>query len=147
MGMPAMATERYPKGLGPTVPEIALEKYGIKAFPKTCFTMALPELLAELKERQPDTKSIILCGIETQACIHHTTLDLLERGFEVHIPVDCASSRSMLDRKMALERLRQVGAFLTTSECVILGLAPDSGHPKFKGLQKLVMQMAMDTGL
>merc|ERR1712071_510803 len=82
MGMPAMATEQYPKGLGPTVPEIALEKYGIKAFPKTCFTMALPELLAELKERQPDTKSILLCGIETQACIHHTTLDLLERGFE-----------------------------------------------------------------
>ena len=74
-------------------------------------------------------RSIILCGIETQACIQHTTLDLLERGFEVaesnlypnlwsmlcdfcfpkvHIPVDCASSRSMVDRRFALERLRQV---------------------------------------
>ena len=28
-------------------------------------------------------RSIILCGIETQACIQHTTLDLLEQGFEV----------------------------------------------------------------
>ena len=41
----------------------------------------------------------------------------------------------------------QVGAFLTTSECVILGLAPDSADPKFKGLQKLVMELARDSGL
>ena len=41
----------------------------------------------------------------------------------------------------------QVGAFLTTSECVILGLAPDAANPKFKGLQKLVMEPALDTGL
>ena len=41
----------------------------------------------------------------------------------------------------------QVGAFLTTSEAVILGLAPDASHPKFKGLQKLVMEQAKDTGV
>ena len=41
----------------------------------------------------------------------------------------------------------QVGAFLTTSECIILGLAPDAANPKFKGLQKLVMEPARDTGL
>jgi len=147
MGLPIAATEQYPKGLGPTVPELDLAKFGVKAHPKSCFTMVLPDLMAELKEKQPDTKSIILCGIETQACIQHTTLDLLERGFEVHIPVDCASSRSMVDRRFALERLRQVGAFLTTSECIILGLAPDAANPKFKGLQKLVMEPALDTGL
>merc|ERR1712012_1455967 len=83
MGLPIAATEQYPKGLGPTVPELELEKYGVKAHPKSCFTMVLPDLMAELKEKQPETKSIILCGIETQACIQHTTLDLLEQGFEV----------------------------------------------------------------
>ena len=41
----------------------------------------------------------------------------------------------------------QVGAFLTTSECIILGLAPDAANPKFKGLQKLVMESARDSGL
>ena len=53
----------------------------------------------------------------------------------------------MTDRKYALERLRGVGAFLTTSECVILGLAPDAAHPNFKQIQKLVMHSAADTGL
>lgn len=147
MDLPVMATEQYPKGLGATVPELGLERFGVVAHPKTCFTMVLPQLMEELKEKQPDTKSVILCGIETQACIYHTTLDLIDRGFEVHIPVDCASSRSMTDRRFALERLRQVGAFLTTSECIILGLAPDSSLPKFKGLQKLVMETALDTGI
>merc|ERR1719259_80009 len=79
MDMPAFATEQYPKGLGHTVPEIELAKFSIRAHPKTCFTMCVPDLLEELKSVQPDTKSIILCGIETHACIHHTTLDLLSR--------------------------------------------------------------------
>merc|ERR1719431_1208714 len=147
MSVPCVATEQYPKGLGPTVPELELAKFDIQPRAKTCFTMMLPEVMEELKAAETDIKSVILCGIETHACIHHTTLDLLEMGMDVHIPVDCVSSRSMTDRKFALERLKQVGAFLTTSERVILGLAADSSHPKFKGLQKLVMKSAPDTGL
>lgn len=147
MDMPAFVTEQYPKGLGHTVPEIDLAKYNITAHSKTCFSMTLPGLMEELKACQPDTKSIILCGIETHACILHTTLDLIEQGFEVHIPVDCASSRSMTDRKFALDRCREVGAFLTTAECVILGLTADAAHPKFRELQKLCMDKSADTGL
>jgi len=147
MDMPVLATEQYPKGLGHTVPELELAKFSIKPYEKTCFTMCVPSLMTELSKQQSVTKSIILCGIETHACIHHTTLDLLEQGFEVHIPVDCASSRTETDRRFALSRLRDVGAFLTTSESVILGFTADSAHPKFKGLQKIVMKSAPDTGL
>merc|ERR1719264_1713197 len=147
MEVPTFATEQYPKGLGPTVPEIELAKYNIVPFSKTCFTMILPELMEKFKAAQPETKSVILCGIETQACITATTLDLLEMGIDVHIPVDCVSSRSNFDRKVALERLKQSGAFLTSCEAVILGMAPDAAHPKFKGIQKLVMDPSHDTGL
>ena len=75
------------------------------------------------------------------------TCNIFILGIDVHVVVDCCSSRSMTDRKFALERLRDVGAFLTTSESVILGLAPDAAHPKFKQIQKLVMHSASDTGL
>ena len=74
-------------------------------------------------------------------------IDLLEMGIDVHIPIDCVSSRSNFDRKVALERLKQSGAFLTSCEAVILGMAPDAKHPKFKGIQKLVMEPSLDTGL
>ena len=53
----------------------------------------------------------------------------------------------MTDRKFALETLKEAGAFLTTSERIILGMAPDAAHPKFRQLQKIVMTSAADTGL
>jgi len=147
MSVPTFATEQYPKGLGHTVPELELEKYNITPHSKTCFTMMIPELVEQMKNANAETKSVILCGIETQACITATTLDLLEMGLDVHIPVDCVSSRNNFDRKVALERLKQSGAFLTSCEAVILGMAPDAAHPKFRGIQKLVMEMSLDTGL
>jgi len=147
MNIPVWVTEQYPKGLGPTVPELGLEEAGLKGIAKTCFSMAaVPEIRAGVVDN-PEIKSVVLCGIETHACIHHTTLELMEAGKDVHIVVDCCSSRSHTDRKYALDRLRDVGAFLTTSEGVILSFAPDAAHPSFKQIQKLVIHHAKDTGL
>jgi hypothetical protein len=53
----------------------------------------------------------------------------------------------MTDRKFAFEALKEAGAFLTTSERIILNLAPDAAHPKFRKLQKLVMDVGEDSGL
>ena len=53
----------------------------------------------------------------------------------------------MTDRKFAFEALREAGAYLTTSERIILGLAPAAAHTNFRQLQKLVMDSAADTGL
>ena len=65
MQLPVFATEQYPKGLGPTVPELGLEEAKIKPYSKTCFSMAaVPELMEKFKENT-EVKSVILCGIET----------------------------------------------------------------------------------
>lgn len=45
-----------------------------------------------------DVKSVILCGIESQACILQTVLDLLDKDYDVHVVADAVSSRSMVDR-------------------------------------------------
>ena len=60
MSLPCLATEQYPKGLGPTVEELGLAKHSITAFPKTCFTMVIPELLKALKTQQEETKCVSL---------------------------------------------------------------------------------------
>ncbi|XP_073458721.1 isochorismatase domain-containing protein 2 [Aquarana catesbeiana] len=144
LDIPVIVTEQYPKGLGPTVPELGAD--GIKKYSKTCFTMLIPEVEKEL-QAFPERRSVILCGIETQACITSTTLDLLEKGFDVHVVADACSSRSQVDRLVALSRIKQSGAFLTTSEGVILQLLQDSSHPKFKQVQKLIIEPAPDSGL
>ncbi|XP_018415083.1 PREDICTED: isochorismatase domain-containing protein 2 isoform X2 [Nanorana parkeri] len=144
LDIPVIVTEQYPKGLGPTVPELGAD--GIKKYSKTCFTMMIPEVEKELQSF-PERRSVILCGIEAQACITSTTLDLLQKGFDVHVVADACSSRSQVDRLMALSRIKQSGAFLTTSEGVILQLLQDSSHPKFKQVQKLIIEPAPDSGL
>ncbi|KAM4704081.1 isochorismatase domain-containing protein 2 isoform 1-T2 [Rhinophrynus dorsalis] len=142
--IPVIVTEQYPKGLGPTVPELGAD--GLKKFSKTCFSMLTPEVVEELQSI-PDLRSIILCGIETQACIMSTSLDLLDKGLDVHVVADACSSRSQVDRLVALSRMRQSGAFLTTSEGVILQLLRDAAHPKFREVQKLIKEPAPDSGL
>ncbi|KAF0287009.1 Isochorismatase domain-containing protein 2 [Amphibalanus amphitrite] len=146
LDIPSIVTEQYPKGLGHTVPELEVEKYGLTPIAKTQFSMCVPEVDEMLKANK-NISSVILCGIETHACILQTTMDLLERDYEVHVVADACASRSHLDRVYALERVRRLGGFVTTSECAILSLAPNSAHPKFRQLQKIIWTPAPDSGL
>ena len=66
LGIPPIVTEQYPKGLGPTVPELGAGD--LTAHAKTKFTMMIEPVEKELKALG-DPKIAILCGIETQACI------------------------------------------------------------------------------
>uniref|UniRef100_A0ABI7ZZG6 Isochorismatase domain containing 2 n=2 Tax=Felidae TaxID=9681 RepID=A0ABI7ZZG6_FELCA len=79
--------------------------------------------------------------------LKNTTLDLLDRGLQVHVVVDACSSRSQVDRLVALARMRQSGAFLSTSEGLILQLVGDAAHPQFKEIQKIIKEPAPDSGL
>ncbi|KAK6050271.1 isochorismatase family protein, partial [Cooperia oncophora] len=142
LNIPIIVTEHYPKGLGPTVPELGLDK-DVPRYPKTQFSMCVPEVMPFLENKN----SVILVGIEAHVCILHTTYALIERGIDVHVVVDAVTARTLVDRKFAFKQLERAGAILTTSECVILSLLKDAAHPKFKEIQKLVMTEAPDSAL
>ncbi|GAB1291506.1 Isochorismatase domain-containing protein 2B [Apodemus speciosus] len=120
LDVPVLLTEHYPKGLGPTVPELGAE--GIRPVSKTCFSM-VPSLQQELDSR-PQLQSVLLCGIEAQGCI------LRE-----------------MNRLVALTRMQQSGVFLSTSDVLILQLVRDSAHPQFKQIQKILKEPIPDIGL
>jgi hypothetical protein len=47
----------------------------------------------------------------------------------------------------ALDRMKEAGAYLTTSESMVLLLCRGADHPKFRDLQKVIWDPAPDSGL
>lgn len=140
LGIPAIATEQYPKALGSTIDELRSHlKPTDLVVPKTLFSMLAPDVENALQQHKERTQ-VLLCGLETHVCVLQTTLDLLERGYEVHLITDALSSQRAADRSVALQRMSQAGAFLSTSEMALFQLARDAKHPKFKGISALAKE-------
>lgn len=138
LGVPAVGTEQYPKGLGPTTPDIARRLPA--ALPaKTAFSCCgAAGFLTDL--RGLGRTSVVLAGMETHVCVLHTAFDLIEAGFAVYLPVDALASRSAIDSETALQRLERAGAVPTTSETVAFEWVTDASHPQFKAVSKLVVE-------
>ncbi|KAF0717532.1 Aste57867_2240 [Aphanomyces stellatus] len=135
--VPTIATTQYAARFGATVPEIHFSP-DVKIFDKTRFSMMTDDVQAEVDAIKP--QSIILCGIEAHVCVLQTCLDLIEQGYDVHVPVDAVSSSTALLRSTALERLTQSGVYLTSVESIIFQLVGDSKHPDFRALSNLIKE-------
>jgi len=135
--VPIFITEQYRKGLGPTEKPIldALKQPGIveKLNFSCCAALPLMEQLRSNKIQQ-----VVVCGIETHVCVLQTCLDLLAKGFQVHLVCDTISSRKKLDHETAIERLRDAGVILTTTESVLFELLERAGTAEFKQISQLV---------
>jgi len=131
-------TEQYPKGLGPTPPELA--SLLPPALPKTAFSCCGCDAFASLVDASPRPHAVVLCGLETHVCITQTALDLLGRGLGVVIAADAVASRHVLDHDIGLRRLESAGAVLTTTEAILFEWLRDASHPHFKAVQKLVLE-------
>ncbi|KAJ1925333.1 hypothetical protein IWQ60_000881 [Tieghemiomyces parasiticus] len=135
LDVPVYVTEQYPQRLGKTVEELDISAAEV-VLPKTKFSMFLPEIQEALRTRK--ITSIILLGIEAHVCVQQTALDLLENDYDVHVLSDAVSSMNYPETQLALERLRQSGAFITSSESALFQLAGDAKHPNFKEISNLV---------
>ncbi len=133
LGIRIVVTEQYPEGLGTTVEPVMGAIGDVPRLPKKIFPATRADGFDLAGARQ-----VILCGVETHVCVLQTALDLLNDGCDVFIPVDAVASRHAIDRSVALDRLRDAGAILTTTESVVFELAGGAGHPAFRELQGLV---------
>jgi nicotinamidase-related amidase len=132
LGVPVLASEQYPKGLGTTAPEVGPTDE--PCVEKTVFSAARADGF-DLAGRD----QVIVCGIEAHVCVAQTAHDLLAQGVEVHVCADAVGSRHKDDHKRALARLAQAGAVVTTIEAALLELCERAGTPEFKAVQKVIM--------
>lgn len=138
VGIPILATEQYPKGLGHLVPEVAdvlpagqpaIEKLSLSCWEEPKFAAAL----SEARRTQ-----VLVCGIEAHACVNQTVHDLLDRGFQVHVPYDAISSRFEHDYRAGWDKMIASGAVPSTVEMACLEWVRSAAAPEFKAVQKLL---------
>jgi nicotinamidase-related amidase len=133
--MPTLVTAQYPKGLGQTVPEIAglvpdtpsIEKLAFSCFGSDAFCSALKRLPG-------NRNTVLLCGMETHICVAQTALAALRAGYLVHVAADAVGSRTELNWKIGLERMRSAGAVISSTEMAIYEALGSSGTPMFKDM-------------
>ena len=137
LNLPIQCTEQYPRGLGATVPQLA-DKLPLRPDKVAFSSCAVPSIVQTFhREARP---KLVLCGIEAHVCVLHTALDLLALDFRVYIVADAVGSRYRVDREIALRRLEQAGAILTTCEMCVFEWIGGAGHPQFKAISRLVQE-------
>ena len=137
LGLSVTVSEQYPKGLGPTDPGILDAAGDSPRIEKLSFSFCgcKPgrERVTSLNRSQ-----ILLVGIETHVCVQQTALDLREMGLLPIVLADAVSSRRPSDHEVALARLRDAGALITTVESAIYEMVVESGTELFKRLLPIV---------
>jgi nicotinamidase-related amidase len=133
LDMPVLLSTQYTRGLGPTVPEIASLLPQVTPIEKNefgCFNN--DNYCARVKSLPGDRNTLLVCGMESHICVTQTALGALNSGYIVHVASDAVSSRSEWNWKIGLERMRQAGAMISSTEMMIYELLRVAGGPAFK---------------
>jgi len=134
--LPIVLTEQYPKGLGPTVPEIKEVLPSYAPLEKVTFDCCKGEGFID-KIASLQKTHIILTGMETHICVLQTCLSLLKEGYFVHLVSDAVCSRKKDDFRTGVEIMRD-GAVINCTETVLFQLLEKAGSPEFKTISKRI---------
>jgi isochorismate hydrolase len=134
IGLPILFTEQ--QNLGETIAELRVELKDIEPLIKLefdCFeSRVFTDRLDQLKR-----KTIIIIGVEAHICVTQTALHALSH-YKVQVVSDAVSSRSTHNWEVALQRMRQAGVIVTSTEMVIYELLGRAGTAEFREALKLV---------
>ena len=144
--MPIIVTAQYTKGLGPVCLEIIEGLHSVVAVDATervppgvieklsfscCGSDEFVRMMKDMRRQR-----LILCGIEAHVCVQQTAIDLMKDYF-VYVAADAIGSRHGHDHKVAVERLRDCGAVITTVESAVFELLREAGTDSFKQILPL----------
>jgi nicotinamidase-related amidase len=136
--IPAVKTEQYPKGLGPTekglLDHMPADSNSIEKMSFSC--CANDEFCASALEEE--RKQFIIAGMETHVCVLQTAFELQQRGYQPFVVADAVCSRTGRNRRIALQRMRQAGITITSTESVLFEWLRDATHPQFRTISKML---------
>ena len=114
VGAPILFTEQNPKGLGPTVAELAPDPSAVLR-KMTFGAVGAPGFF----ERLAPGRDAVVGGWEAHVCVLQTVLALIEAGRRVFVVSDAVGSRRPESKEIALQRMARSGAEIVTMEMVV----------------------------
>jgi isochorismate hydrolase len=137
MNLPVVVSEQ--KNLGPTIEEVAsVLPHATTPVEKITFDcFACGPFQEKLWEQQKPV--LIFAGIESHICVAQTALSALV-GHEVHVISDAVASRYLPNREVALRRLEQAGAVISSTEMFMYELLGQAGTEEFRAVLPLVKE-------
>ncbi|RUO33712.1 hydrolase [Aliidiomarina soli] len=135
LDVPAIVTEQYPQGLGHTVSELTELVKAAEVMEKTHFSaFAEDDIATCLKAlKRPQ---VILTGTETHVCVLQTALDMQAAGFQIFVVADAVGSRNSTNKELALQRMRDAGCVVVSSEMVAFEWLQQSATDEFRHISK-----------
>lgn len=138
LSIPALVTEQYTKGLGPTIPPVAeMLPPAVPRFEKTCFSCAAAAPFGAELEKTGRTQ-VILVGMEAHVCVLQSALELRALRDSVFVVEDACCSRNQVHQANAIDRLRAAGVIVTNTESVVFEWLRDARHEHFKAISALL---------
>jgi nicotinamidase-related amidase len=137
LNVPILVTEQ--EKLGVTIADLEKSLTNIPKVRKLTFSgCGNSEFIKNLENS--GKKTVVVCGIEAHICVLQTTLDLLDRGYKIVIPVDAVSAYATTDKDIAMNRMREAGAETATVESLIYEWIEKAGTDEFRKVLQIVKE-------
>ena len=137
LDVPIVWVEQNPKGLGPTVNELASLMPGREPVTKMTFSCCGTPAFMETF-RETGRSQVLVAGIESHVCVYQTAAELVEAGHYVEVVADCVSSRTSGNKQIALQKMRECGVRTTSVEMALFELLGAAEGERFKAILKIV---------
>lgn len=135
LGMPILATTQYAARIGELLPDIEAELGAVERLDKLEFDcFANPDFRQSVRSLSGAVNTLVVCGVESHICVYQTVLGGLANGYQVWVAGDAVSSRVAFNYRTGLQRMREMGATVGSTEMIIYDLLHRAGTPAFKEL-------------
>lgn len=134
MDIPVIVTEQ--ENLGSTIADPTHKQDGESVIRKIHFNCFSNEYFCE-RIKKTNRKTLVFAGVEAHICVTQTVLHALP-FYNVHVVGDAVSSRIAENRSIALQRMRDAGAVITSTEMFIYEVLEKAGTDEFRAILPLV---------
>src|SRR5206468_12685198 len=103
--------------------DIASLRPDVRASDKQAISCTGSDVFCSMLKRPPGNRNtVLLCGMESDICVMQGALGALRDGYLVHVASDAVGSRTECNWKIGLERMRDAGSVISSTEMMVYEL-------------------------